>query len=253
LLRAASWGSAINLPQPRFFVPDANSGFYEPFFDGAVFVGDSVTMGLRNYVLQIRGRGGSALGAARFLTSGSYGIRASSSDNYRANEVNLSWQGVNMPIEECLYAMGAKELYIMLGMNDLVGRDLPYFRDLYKKTLDKVAARNPGIVIRVQSCTPVTKSREGQVLNNTNLDAFNELLLEMCEEFGFDYIDVASPMKRDDGSFKPEYSSDNYVHMSAAGSASWINSLLSFARQKYIDGEWISTDNPGNFPGVWMN
>ena len=252
-IRMALWAETIEFPSQRIYVPDADSGFYSTFFNDAVFVGDSITQGLGIYALSQRSRGNSPLGSARFLTAVSYSIRASASDNYANNAINLSWQGQKMSIEECLAAMGAKELYIMLGVNDGVGSNLEYYRDLYQKAMDKVTARNPELVIRVQSCTPITKSREKGVLNNENLDRFNVLLKEICEVSGYDYVDVSTPMKRGDGSLKPEYSSDMYVHMSSEGSVVWINALYAFAREKYIGGEWSPSIDPEEYPGIWID
>jgi len=253
LIRTAPWGEAIDIPEFKFFVPDTDSGFYDSFFDGAVFVGDSVSLGLRNYVLSQRARGANTLGGARFLAVGSYSLRASAADDFRKNKVNLTWQGKDMSIEDCLHEMDAKELYIMLGINEGLTGNPAYYRDLYIKTLDRVTAVNPDIRIRVQSCTPVTKSRESSGRSNTGIDRFNGLLLEMCENYGYDYIDISSPMKGEDNSFRTDYTSDNYVHMSSQGCVSWINSLLEFARQKYIDGEWTPDSSPEDFPGVWID
>ncbi|MCL2163830.1 MAG: GDSL-type esterase/lipase family protein [Oscillospiraceae bacterium] len=141
----------------------------------------------------------------------------------------------------------------MLGINEGLTGNPAYYRDLYIKTLDRVTAVNPDIRIRVQSCTPVTKSRESSGRSNTGIDRFNGLLLEMCENYGYDYIDISSPMKGEDNSFRTDYTSDNYVHMSSQGCVSWINSLLEFARQKYIDGEWTPDSSPEDFPGVWID
>ena len=158
-----------------------------------------------------------------------------------------------MLIGDCLYEMGAKELYIMLGLNDHAGSAPYIYRDLYQTAMNKVTARNPGIVIRVQSCTPVGKTKEKPSLNNANIDYFNELLKEMCDESGYEYIDIASPMKIDNNSFNPLYTSDKDVHMSNEGCVVWIRALRSFARQKYFDGEWRPDADPEDFPGEWVD
>ena len=253
MLQAAPWGSLIEFPSTRMYVPDADSGFYNTFFNDAVFVGDSVSQGLSIYVLSQRSRGDSPLGTARFVTAVSYSIRAAASDNYQSNRINLTWQGQRMSIEDCLSTMGAKELYLMLGVNDGVGSNPTYYRDLYDKALKKVVARNPEIKIRVQSCTPVTLTRETPSLRNSELDRFNAMLKEICESEGYDYVDIASPMKRQDNSFRPELSSDRYVHMNNDGSRVWIGALYAFARQKYIDGEWDGGGDPQQYPGIWID
>jgi lysophospholipase L1-like esterase len=157
-----------------------------------------------------------------------------------------------MPIEECMFAMGAGEMYIMLGMNDGVCSNPDYYLDLYKTALSRTAERNPGMQIVVQSCTPVTKNREDDSLNNEGLDRFNGRLRGVCEDYGYGFVDISDGMKRGDNSLDTNYTSDNYVHMNNAGSAVWIDALMSYARSKYIGGEWVAGGDPSDYPGVWM-
>ena len=235
------------------YVPDADSGYYNSFFDDAVFIGDSITQGLEIYVLSQRSRGVKPLGSARFLTAVSYSINSAAEEDYLNNQINFSWQGQKYSMYDALAAMGAKELYVMLGVNDEVGSDLVYYRDLYIKAMEKVVGRNPGILIRIESCTPVTKEHETSTLNNEATDKFNEMLYEICKASGYDYVDISSGMKREDNSLRPEYSSDQIVHMNNDGCVAWINALYAFARQKYIEGEWAAAgEAPEAYPGIWL-
>jgi lysophospholipase L1-like esterase len=241
--------------QTRVYIPDLNSGFYDTFFDDAVFVGDSITIGLRNHVLNQRASGASPLGNARFLVAGSYGLRAAAGD-FNPGGVNLSYQGVAKPLEDCVANMGTKDVYLMLGMNDWAGASLPGSIEKYEVIVNKVHSKIPGANVFLQSCTPVTKSREGEKLNNANTDKFNSAVVDLCMRYGIDYIDVATPMKDGQNAFKVEYASDNYVHLNASGCESWINTLREFACEKYLSGEWTgNTDQitPESYPGYWVS
>ena len=254
VVRAMS--GVLSFPEPtpiEVYVPDADSGYYDSFFDGAVFVGDSVTQGLRNYVLSQRSKGMAALGGARFLAEGSYGLRAAARE-FSPSAVNLQYQGVAMPLEDCLAQMGAEEVYLMLGMNDFVGLPASGIVALYDKVADKILAKNPDITIRVELCTPITLDGEKNLLNNSSMDNFNSEVISMCARRGLDYIDINTPLKGDDNALRKELSSDNYVHLNSQGCGIWVNALREFARGKYIDDAWEAAGiSPEDFPGVVMD
>jgi lysophospholipase L1-like esterase len=239
---------------PALYAPDIDSGFYDLYFDEAVFVGDSITMGLRNYILSERGRGRNPLGGARFLCAGSYGLKHAASP-HEQSDVSLSYQGKDMPLESCLSEMKAKEVYIMLGMNDWAGATLPDSIEKYAAVLDKIYAENPDVSVYIQFCTPITLEREAEKLNNANNDKFNKAIAELCAGRGIDHIDVSTPMKDENNALKAEYASDQYVHMNPAGSEAWIKTLREFAMSNFTGGFWKPPPNaaPANtYPGSYV-
>ncbi|MCL2060408.1 MAG: GDSL-type esterase/lipase family protein [Oscillospiraceae bacterium] len=241
---------------PEIYAPELDSGFYDAYFNGAVFIGDSITMGLRNYVLSERSRGNGLLGEARFLCAGSYGLNQAAAP-FNPDGVNLSYQGVSMSMEDCISKMEAKEVYLMLGMNDWAGATLPDSIIKYGAILDKVAAKNPETVVYIQFCTPITTEREATRLNNANTDKFNAAIVEMCAERGIDYVDVSTPMKDANNALKGEYASDNYVHMNAAGCEAWIGALRDFTMDKYVNAQWGPPSGaqapPEAYPGEYVH
>ena len=247
----------LEFPEPatqKIYAPDTDSGFYDAFFSDAVFVGDSITMGLRNYVLSARARGAALLGDARFLCAGSYGIYAAAGA-FNPDGVNLSYQGADMPLEDCLLEMGAKDAYLMLGMNDQAGANLPDSIIKYGAVIDKIIEKNPGINVCVQFCTPITQEREAAKLNNENMDRFNLAIAGMCGERNLDCVDVSAPLKDENNALRREYASDNYVHMSSSGCLAWIGALRAFARDKYIAARWAppaGAGAPESYPGSYV-
>ena len=247
----------MDFPDPRMpaiYVPDIDCGFYDAYFDDAVFVGDSITMGLRNYALSERARGNAILGGARFLCTGSYGLRAAAGD-FNPSAVNLSYEGVEMALEDCLVKMDAGEVYLMLGMNDWAGASLPGSIEKYGVILDKIYAKNPDITVYIQFCTPITLSREAARLNNANTDKFNKAIVDLCAERGIDYVDVNAPMKDDDNALKREYASDGYVHLNASGCEAWIGALREFVKYNYVNGLWSAPAGAGpakSYAGSYM-
>ncbi|MDR1440210.1 MAG: GDSL-type esterase/lipase family protein [Clostridiales bacterium] len=238
---------------PQFFVPDRDSGYYDSFFDGAAFVGDSVTMGLRNYVSAQRGGASPGLlGSASFLAAGSYGLRHAT-NKFSADAPQLSVGGRKAPVEDALASLGAQSLFIMLGMNDGVSVSADAGVSLYHALLDKILSKNPGITIYVQLCTPVAKAGEKRNLHNSGLDAFNEAVKLMCAERGIEWVDTSAPLKDGSNGLRPEYASDGYVHMSYAGAQAWVGALRDFAMEKYFADEWRAEDaNPEDYPGSYF-
>ena len=70
------------------------------WFDDAAFIGDSVTLKLRNYHMST-----GALGNATFLCVGSYSV-----NNAVTGQLYLSYKGQDMSPENALAACGAKKV-----------------------------------------------------------------------------------------------------------------------------------------------
>lgn len=196
------------------------------FFDDAVFIGDSVSLRLTLYCQSHPG----ALGKAQFLTSGSLGS-GNALEKVTSDSVHPYYQGEHMSVEDGVKASGAKKVFIMLGMNDVglygVDDSVKNMETLIQRILDK----SPDAEIYLQSMTPILTGHERKVLNNENLDKYNAKLKELAKEKGYHFADVASVMKQEDGSLKPEYCSDGGedgmgIHFTDAGAEAWIDYLL---------------------------
>jgi lysophospholipase L1-like esterase len=226
-------------PARQLYVPDEDSGFYDAFYDGAVFVGDSVSLGLRNYALYQRGKSLPALGSASFLAEVSYSLKVSSRESFSSAGVNLSYEGEKMALADILSRMGAKKMFIMMGLNDGVADDPSAGIAKYAQTLDIVQKKNPGIAIYVELCTPIAKKGETARLNRANVGAFNEALKAMCAGRGIEWVDTNGPFRDGDNYLRADYTSDNYVHFNNSGAAAWLGALRQFAKCKYMSGEWM--------------
>lgn len=206
---------------------EAKSG--EAFFNDAVFVGDSVTLGLKNYVTSERNAGRSCLGKAQFLCSGSMSYTNSRGSVGAQNTIHPVYQGKEMSIEDAVKACGAKKVFIMLGMNDFYGYPQGTGIKNAKDTIEKIQKVNPNIRIYIESVTPITKDKEHDGFNNDAIDAFNLQLKVLCNEYDLVYVDVASCLKNSDNCLKDEYCGDPTgmgIHMSYPGCKAWIDFLI---------------------------
>lgn len=194
------------------------------YFSDAAFIGDSVSMALRNRCLST-----GKLPGATFFVRGSYGSGHAVNDT-----MLLTHQGIEMKPEDAIRAAGVKKVFIMLGMNDLniygLEGTIENWENMTKRILDK----NPGVQIIVQSMTPIVTGSEAGKLNNPTIDEYNGMLIDFALKHNFAYIDTASNMKDATNGLNTSYCSDNYVHLSDAGVDVWVEKLEQFAENQYI-------------------
>lgn len=199
------------------------------YFDDAAFVGDSISLKLSYYQAST-----SALGKAQFFASGSLSA-ANALWDVSSKSVHPSYQGTKSKVEDCVAKSGAKKLFIMLGMNDIGVYGLESSIEHYKELIGLIIEKSPGIQVFVQSMTPMASSSTSQSskLNNEKIKEYNTLLLEMCKENGWYYLDVASVMYDDSGSvLRESYCSDLSsmgMHFTNEGCEKWVDYLKTHA------------------------
>lgn len=196
------------------------------FFDDAVFIGDSISLGLRNYVKAQRESGNDCLGEAELLVAGSMGYSNTLPEIGSPNSIHPQYNGTTVRIEDGVKLIGAKKVFIMLGLNDFCIYPHDMAMDNVRECIGKITAMNPGVSIYVQSVTPALK--DSGSFSNENIRIFNEGLKTLCTENGWTYVDVASVMSDEYGRLKYEYCGDaegKGVHMTNAGCEAWVNYL----------------------------
>ncbi len=199
----------------------------DSYFDDAVFIGDSVTYKLELYAQKNRNTEPNFLGKAQFLTNGSLGTHNAKWE-ISDKSVHPKINGQKVLIQDGVEQLNAKKVYIQLGMNDIglygVDDSITTMDELAQEILKK----SPDAKIYIQSVTPMVTNAEGKNLNNSNINIYNEKLLELCGQKGYYYIDVASVMKDSDGSLIMEYCSDpdgQGIHLTDAGCKAWVDYL----------------------------
>lgn len=195
------------------------------YFDDAAFVGDSVSLMLDIYATRLRDSGEECLGKATFLTAGSMGWNSSLWDISKGGPMPTLF-GEAVRIEDGLQQIGAKKVYIMLGMNDLSKDDQTNI-DAISQVIAKINEKNPGIKIYIQSVTPVTQAKEGDV-TLASINEFNKILKSFCAENNYRYLDVAAVMQDDNGYLREEYCGDPDgmgIHFNNIASEIWVEFL----------------------------
>ena len=191
------------------------------FFDDAVFVGDSISLKLSQYAAS-----SGALGKAKFLVVGSYGVNNALNDH---PDTKLTYQGVKyQDIEKALAATGAKKVFIMLGMNDIGLHGIDKTITNWGLLLELIHSTCPNVTIYIQSMTPVWTGGEKGSLKNSNVDAYNVKLQAFAQSNGYKFIDVAPYMKDSTGGLATVFCSDSYVHLTNEGAQRWIAVLKAY-------------------------
>ncbi len=194
----------------------------DKFYQDAVFVGDSVSMGLR-----ARALAKNKFPGAKYLVRGSFG-----SGHAIKGTMLLTYQGKEMSPEDAVKASGAKKVFIMLGMNDLNIYGLKGSADNLMTLVQRIRKKSPTVKIYIQSMTPIVNGSESGKLNNTSIDEYNKILKSYAAKNNCIYVDVATNLKDSNNGLRPNFSSDNYVHLSASGTDVWIATLEAFAERQ---------------------
>ena len=209
---------------------EAASGYDETspksasWFDSAVFVGDSVTLKLRNYCYEHSG----ALGDAQFYCAGSLGYTNALYDLDADNTAHPEYNGTNYLVEDCVEITGRNNVFIMLGMNDVGAYSTEDALNNCKEVISRILKKSPNANIYIQSVTPMIDSAQFDTFNNTIIKEFDGLLKAYCEENGYKYLDIYSVMADENGNLPMDYCSDPEdmgLHFSDIACEKWIDYL----------------------------
>ena len=196
------------------------------YFDDVVFVGDSVSEGLRRYAawekdeLDI-----DYFGKAQFLTAGNFGVH-----NAIVGNCLPVYKGQKIPLEDNIAQMDVKKVYILLGLNDVAIYDRETVIENYEEVINRILSKKPDLDIIIQSVTPITRHEESlggayQDLDRAHINALNEALKEMAEEKDYFFLDIGSVLKDSEGFLPDEFSFDGTCHMRPEALELWINYL----------------------------
>ena len=197
------------------------------FYNGAVFAGDSVLLGFRNYSAK---SSDPMLTQLQFLAAGSLSLHNAFWE-VSDKSVHPLYQGAQHPIWESMQMMGASKAFLFFGIND-VSYDLEESVALYPQLIDKIRELSPNMEITIISATYTLKDMGKGRLNNTNIAAFNASVKALAEQNGWGYIDMATVLSDGAGNLAPEYCSDGFLHESKAAYNVWTQMLVRYAAER---------------------
>lgn len=228
--------SAVQTTEPSKATEPATTAAKNPdgsvkpeYFDDAVFVGDSVTLSFSMYVESQREQGIDCLGDAYVLSAGSLSYTNSAFPVGSENCVLPVYQGVQQPLEDSIAQLGAKKVYIMLGMNDVGAYDIDSVMTNVTTRIGMIKDKSPDAKIYLQSVTPLVASKQGEYLNNEVIRSFNERMRSYAEQNNYPYLDIYSVLADENGYLREDYCSDPDgmgMHLTMAADAAWEEYLL---------------------------
>ena len=219
--------------------PDPDS-----FYNRQMFVGDSITHQLKLYLRSMSSKG-VPVPEPLFYHAQSYLLYSASRNNLQSERVNLAYRGKEMPMCQIVGQIRPQRVFILLGVNDYAGRDIPKNIGYCERIIKLIDRYSPDTQVFFFSLTPVTRQFCKKQDLRTLWDEYNLALSEMCAEKGAFYIDIATPLKDEEGYLKAEYCSDGFYHLSPAGLQVWLETLRSYAQEQYAQGLWVPEMQPG--------
>lgn len=181
----------------------------ESYFDDALFIGDSRTVGLRNYT--------DLSDYADFYCETSLTI-------YKIFEEDFEGRG---SIEEALESKDYGKIYIMVGINELGVGTTEDFLEEYTKVIDRLCQLEPEAKIFIQGIMRVSgeKSNSDAIFNNSNIDARNHAIATLADNEQIFYIDVNEVVCDEEGNLIADYTFDQ-IHLLGVYDDLWKQFLL---------------------------
>ena len=208
------------------------------FYQGALFVGDSISRQLQTYLYHKKLDDPAFAWDVRYANSQSYSLYSASRKSLLKNGTVLNYKGRDTTLMEVVKQLQPEKTLILLGVNDYAGEDIEKHIGYCARILELTRQVSPETRVIFFSLTPVTKDFCKKKDYRRMWDDYNAALMAFCAENGAGYMDIAAPMKDADGYLKAEYTSDGRYHLSPAGLQSWLDSMIVYARQQAEKGLW---------------
>lgn len=163
------------------------------YIDSCLFMGDSICSGFGAYGL-VKNCAAKAGVAARNIDEFTFDSGDSQVSPYTA-----------------IVNSGCKKLVFLMGINDVNTESANEYIEYYSSFLKRVEALTTGTTVYILSITPVTEN--STFCYNYQIEEFNSGLKTLAEGPSRHYVDITAELKDENGSLRPEYASDNSVHL----------------------------------------
>lgn len=184
------------------------------YFDDALFIGDSRTVGLMEY--------GSIKNATFFASTGM--------DIYKIynQKINIGEQG-KTDLISLLENNKYSKVYVMLGINEL-GYNFNTTLKKYNDLIETIKSLQPEAIIYIEANMHVSKSRSASddVFNNNNINDFNSKIAALADNVTTFYIDVNPIFDDENGNLRADYTHDD-THVLGKHYKTWTDWIASNA------------------------
>ncbi len=225
-------GDAVEVIEEN--VPDnyVLSSVTDDYFDDALFIGDSRTVGLSEYCPELNGR-------ATFYSKVSLTIYGLDDKEFVSVPI-VPEEGMEIPedqlprekvtVFEALSRKQFAKIYIMLGLNELGSGTGSSFTEAYSNVINQIRELQPDAIIIIQGIMHVThsKSSKDRVFKNSTINERNEMLKALADGEHVFYVDMNEATDDANGGLTQDLSFDN-VHLKAKSYALWYDYLKNHA------------------------
>lgn len=184
----------------------------EDYFEDALFIGDSRTVGFYTY--------GRIEGASYFART-SMNVK-----NCFADKKSETGTGT-LNLEDYLSQNKFGKIYILLGINE-IGYSYAWIVSNYTAVVEKIHALQPDAKIIIQSNMHVTKAKSDanpDTFNNVRIDELNKRLSALADNEYIFYLGFESIFDDENGNLKTDYSRDG-IHFKADTYKIWRDWLI---------------------------
>lgn len=195
-------------PEPIFYTADRD------YFNDALFIGDSRTMGLWEY---------GNLGQAEVFADTGMSVYKILKQEFMCRD------GEKRTLEGLLSEYSYKKIYVMLGINEQ-GYDFDTTVERYRQLIELIQRLQPDTILFLEANLHITKeeSESDSVHTNENIDRFNEAVSQMADGKRVFYLDVNSLFDDEEGNLAVQYTADG-AHVFAKYYRVWSSWILTHA------------------------
>lgn len=201
-------------PDYRMLALPQNGRIDMSYFDNVTFVGDSLTQGLFIYDI---------FPNAHYCAYQGVSPRAIYSGQALNRHARLGG-GTEVPLD-AMEAQQPDNVYIMMGLNAMVGlsnEDVVYY---YNEMVDAIRARlHPEVSFYIQSVTPVRPVNDPKFTMD-RIHQLNNMLAKLAYEKGIHFVDLNEVLIGPDGWMREEYGARDGYHMNKDGYLAWRDYL----------------------------
>lgn len=180
------------------------------YFDDALFIGDSRTVGIKEY--------GDFESSDFFCTEG-----------LATDKINQTTVG-GKTFDDFIDSKQYGKVYVMLGINE-VGNDHEYVLTSYRAIIEKLKVHQPDAIIYVQANLHVTSYAENGVITNAAIDDINNGIASLADNKRVFYIDINELYNDEYGYFNQSYTNDG-IHPMGMYYTQWCEWLCTKTVQK---------------------
>lgn len=202
----------------RYYVPNSYS-YAVPksaavglsWFDDAVFMGDSRSVGLVAYT-----------GLTDATTAKDYTKVSLTIFGYDSKAITTI-NGASCTTAQALRQVSFSKVYIAFGMNEC-GYSKSSFIEKYREVIRDIKSINPSAKIYVEDILPVTaaKSASSDVFTNPRITEYNQALMQMAQEEGVYFLAVSENMKTSSGTLPSDEAAKDGLHFGGSLCRIWL-------------------------------